>query len=466
MITIFKQPTQIHSSGANNYWAFQSDMRFAPRFNIRANVVDCVNSALLNSLLLPTNPQSLSVFDAASVLPDFVDIDPKPFILSASQSSQARQYKIELSESFRGLYIYGTTSTGTIANFDVVNNDSIFNIGTPSSIQDIGFVGGVVTTPVDNIYILNYGTASNGLVNSIQLSQSPTQSIAVTASIGVSFGYIVPTNIGVFSIGATAVSTCKWAILGQPDYLDWNEGNDYSNYIMNSTSSQFLTNFTSQSILRDEWATLSIINGSASMVEITDNLGLTYSKSIPSGVRIDIPTGTKNLQIDQSATSYKVVLKNSLGATVSVPMTFNIDTSTNNRGCASGSKNPLISNVRLMWLNDLGGWDYFTFKWVEEKRRVIERERFYKNLNWQSTKKDRGLTQYKTEDWLEWILVSDPVSDEISNVIGGLFTSSDVYLIYNDSLVPIEVLTDSHIINTGWDNNQVRCEFRLSRENR
>ncbi len=466
MITTFKQPTNIHSSGANNYWAFQSNFRFAPRFNIRANIVDCVDSSLLNSLLLPTNPQNYSVFDAQSVLPDFINYDPKPFILSASASKQSRQYKVELSESFRGLYIYGTTSLGTIQDFDVLNNEVIFDIGTPSAVEDIGFIGGIITTPIDNIFILNYGTASNGLVNSIELSQSPTQSIAVTASIGVSFGYIIPENINIFSIGATAVSGCKSAILGTPDYLDWNEGNDYADYTMTAQNKEWLTNFTTQTIFRDEWATLSFINGSASIAEITDNLGGTYSKSIPTGTRVDVPTGTRNLSINSDAISYTVVLKSSAGATISVPMLYNISNNTSNRGCSTSEDNPLISNVRLTWLNDLGGWDFFTFKFVEEKRRVVERERFYKNLTWLSTKSDRGLSQYKTADWLEWSLLSDPVADSISNGVSSLFTSAEVYVIYNDKLIPIEVLQDTHIINTGWDSNQIRVEFRLSRENR
>jgi len=77
---------------------------------------------------------------------------------------------------------------------------------------------------------------------------------------------------------------------------------------------------------------------------------------------------------------------------------------------------------------------------------------------------DRGLTAYKTTDWLEWSLLSDPVSDSVSNGVSSLFTSNEVYIIYGDKLVPVEVLQDTHIINTGWDNNQIRVEFRLSRQ--
>jgi len=469
MITQFKQPTDIHSSGANNWWAFQSDLRFAPRFNIRANIVDCNDSSLLNSLLLPTNPQNYSVFDAASVLPDFIEGDPQPFIFSATASAQARQYRVETSESFAGLYIEGTASAGIIQNFDVVNNESIFNIATPSTISDIGFIGGNVTVDIDDIWILNYGTASTSLVDSIELSQSPTQSIGVSASIGIATavrGFIVPQNISVFSIGATASSQCKWAILGNPDYLNWNQDDDYADYIMNSPNSAFLTNFTSQNIFRNEWSTLSIINGSASTAHVVDNLGGTYSFVIPSGVRIDIPSGTRNLGITASAKSYTITLRDALGSTQSLTMTYYINDDKNKRGCGLSETNPLISNVRLIWLNDLGGWDYFTFKWAEQKTRVVERERFYKNLTWQSQKVDRGLSQYKTEDWLEWSLLSDPVTDPVSNAVSSLFTSKEVFILYEDTLVPIEVLQDSHIINTGWDSEQIRINFRLSRRNK
>lgn len=499
MITIFNEPTQFHAAGAQNYWTFVSDFRFAPRFNIRANIVDCNDNALLNSLLLPTNPQNYSVFNAASVLPDFIDYSPSPYISTPVLSAQAREYRVELSESFQGLYIQGTASAGIIQNFDVVNNETVFTIATPSSIRDIGFVGGDVITPIGDIFILNYGTASTtSLINSIEISQSPTQSQGVSASIGITTairGFILPQNISVFSVGATNSSQCKWAILGNPDYLTWNAGADYSEYTMTSPISQFLTNFPYQTIFPDEVATLSFINGSASVAEIVDNLGGTYSKAIPQGVRIDIPSGTRNLQINPAAQSYTIVLKDSTGATVSLPHQYNISNNLNRRGCSLGDLNPLISNVRVLWLNDLGGWDYFTFKWVESKSRVVEPETFYKNLTWLSNKGSRGVSRYRVDDWQEWTLSSDEESDVVSNSISSLYTSKEVYVIfkrppvgvwilrdgawnddlfwvdldfwkdfYVDELVPIEVLTLNHRVNSGWDNNPITLQFRLSRQ--
>jgi len=118
-----------------------------------------------------------------------------------------------------------------------------------------------------------------------------------------------------------------------------------------------------------------------------------------------------------------------------------------------------------MWLNDVGGWDFYTFKWLEQKSRQVERQTYQKNLRYNATKRDRGFTSYKTEDFWEWELVSDLVSDEISDWVSTLFTSDDVYLIYDNSLLPVQVLTDSYISSVGWESNEIRLSVRLSRVN-
>ena len=465
MITVFKQPLTLHSASNINYWSFLSDFRFAPRFNIRANIIDGNTSALLNSLLLPTNPQNYSVFDAGGIMGDWVSSDPKPFITAASASNQSRSYKVELSESFEGFYIYGTSSAGTIQNVDVVNNSTVQIIGTPSSVLDIGFVGGNVTTATGDIFVINYGTASNGYINRFELSRSSTQSIAVTASVGVSYGYVVLNNVSVFSIGATAATSTKTAIKANIDYLDWTQDNDFGAWTLNSPASQFLTNLKEQPISFGEWSTLGFIQGTtASSFEITYSTGATASYSISNtSKRIDIASGTKNLNITGTYSSYTLRVKDAAGNYISEPIKYNIVPSSG-RDCST-SDNPLVSNIRLVWLNDLGGWDFFTFKYVEQKNRTITRDTFDKNLNWLSTKRDRTHTAYRVQDWQEWSLVSDLQPDDISYGISSLFTSNDAYLIYKDGLIPIQITTDTHIVSSGWDDNEIRVSFRLSRSN-
>lgn len=469
MITIIKQPLNIHSADTDNWFYFQSDFRFAPKFGLRTNFVR--GTDLLNSVLLPTNPDNLNVVNTGNILPDFVGRDPKPYILGASASDMSINYNLELSESFEGLYILGTSSVGKVEFVDVVNNFQILDIGTPSSVIGIEFVNGTITTPIDDIYVIGYATSSNGFVSRLELSADPIQSTSgITASVGAgSFGYIQFEEIIVYSIGATLSTSVKSAVKADIDYLPWNQDDDFSGFLIGTPTSQFQTRKKSFIIDRDEWMTLSFINSATvSSAEITDDLGATYSIpiNIPQTVRrVDIPAGTANLNIGSSASSYTIKLVNDVLGDVSETIKFEIRNYLSKRGSCLPGGNFLTSNLRLMWLNDLGGWDFYTFKWLEQKSRVVERQTYQKNLRYNATKRARGFTSYKTEDYWEWQLVSDLVDDEVGDWVANLFTSDDVYLIYDNDIVPVQVLTDSYIASVGWESNEIRITIRLSRSN-
>jgi len=469
MIFQIKEPLNIHSANTNNWFHFQSNFRFAPKFNLRTNFVSS-DLSLINSLLVPTNPDSLNVVNTGPVLSDFVGIDPKPFILGASASDMEIDYKVELSESFEGLYIGLTAAVSRVEFVDVLNNTQLTSIGIPAKVRGIGFINGIVNTPIDDIFVINYGTASSGFVNSLELSESPTASTGGIDALASGFGFLQFEEVILYSIGATFSTNLKTAIKADIDYLPWVQDNDFFGYLIGSDSSRFQTRLNEFDIASDEWMTLSFISGTTvSTIDIIDNNGLTYSKSVnisPSvSKRIDIPAGTANLSISASASSYTIRLRDNLGAPISELVKFNIKNNLSNRGSCLPGKDFLNKNLRIMWLNDLGGWDFYTFKWTEQKSRIIERDTYTKNLRYDATKRDRGFTSYKIKDFTEWELVSDLVSDRVSDWITSLFTSDSVYLIYDNDIYPIEVLSDSHIQDIGWESTEVRLSIRLSREN-
>lgn len=469
MITQIKAPTPIHSANVANWWHFSSNFRFAPKFNLRVNIVS--GTTLLNSVLLPTNPDNISPLNTGRILPDFIDTDPKPFISGASASGQSINYKLELSESFEGLYIQGTSSAGRVEFVDVLNNFSVLDIGTPSKVRDIGFIGGPVSEPIENIWIFTYATGSNGFVNRVQLSTSPTQSTSgITASVGAgSFGFLQMEEITTYSIGASFSTATASAVLADIDYFPWNEGNDFGPYLLGDETRQFLTRKKTFTIGTDEWATLSFINSAAGftpIVNIIDDLNNIYSFTMSiataSAVRVDIGAGTANLGISPTASRYTITLGGV--APLLETITFNIDRNFNRRNCGL-SGDLLISNLRLTWLNDLGGWDYYTFKWLADKTRQVVRDTFNKNLRYTSTKTSRQFTSWKIEDWVEWNLVSDLIDDDTAEWLSALFTSRAVYMIYDTNIYPVEVLTSSYISNRGFTQNEANVNIRFSRSN-
>lgn len=122
---------------------------------------------------------------------------------------------------------------------------------------------------------------------------------------------------------------------------------------------------------------------------------------------------------------------------------------------------------RIAWLNSLGGVDYYTFKYISNSSKRITRVNFDKNLNYPYTNSSRGLTTYKLDNFDQWSVVSDPLSDGESEWLGDLFTSTEVYWLRNNSeLIPITLIAEQYDRNIGLENNQLSLTFRLSRTSR
>jgi hypothetical protein len=456
--TLLSQPLTVHSSGNDNWFVFQSDLRFAPRFNMKMSILNESN-VLYNTVLVPTNPSNLNVFNIKNIIDDYVTPDFNCFITSATASQTVRQYKLGVTENFEGLYITASSSGGRVATASVINNYTLKSIVTPALVSEIGFVGGSITSPT--VYVYSYATASNGYINRLSLSSSATSNIPATGSIGTSEGFIVLTNYTVFSDTATYSTSLKFAAGANFDYLDYNSTNNYSGFVATSATASFLTKAPSGiSIQPNEAATLSFIQGLTQAVTsmyVVDNLGATYSKSITiatASVKIDIPSGTQNLNIAGSADWYEITLRN---GTQSVSQTFRY-----NINCLNIYWTPF----RVCWLNSYGGIDYYTFKFINNSSKRVERSNFDKQIVYGSTNQDRGLSTYRLNDFDQFTVVSDPLNDDESNWLQELFISNEVYWIRNGALIPITLTNDTYERNVGLESRELSCAFRLSRTNR
>ena len=121
---------------------------------------------------------------------------------------------------------------------------------------------------------------------------------------------------------------------------------------------------------------------------------------------------------------------------------------------------------RLTWLNSLGGVDYYTFKFINNSSKRITRANFDKNLNYGYNKQSRGITTYQLNDYDQYTVVSDPLSDEESEWLTDLLTSQEVYWIDGTTLIPITIIAEQYDRNIGLDNSTLQLTFRLSRTNR
>jgi hypothetical protein len=96
--------------------------------------------------------------------------------------------------------------------------------------------------------------------------------------------------------------------------------------------------------------------------------------------------------------------------------------------------------LRVKWLNELGGWDYFTFNMVSSASTKVERDQ-YKittgkfNLTtggvykYSEDDKERGYKTLNLKSIDTFIMSSDWIQPETGKFIQGLFTSPEVYLL-------------------------------------
>ncbi len=477
-ISLISQPSTIHSSGNSNWWSWNCSLSFAPKFNLKAYIMDAsIPPALYNTVLIPTNPSTFNILNIKNIIDDYVlptfnyNINT-PTIATVSVA----RYMIQTAETIEGLFITASSVGGKVGNLNVVNNNQLKHpIITPALIEDIGFTLGL-TTSYSPLFVYGgpgvqgYSYSSTGYINSFSMSSSDTSYQGVTWSIGNAEGYIILTSYTVFSEGPTTSTDIKYAVQSNIEYLDYNSSNNYSGYFMNGPTGKFLTKSPrSLDIQEDEYSTLSFLQGttySSNLMYVVDNLGLTYSKGItgshdPFGrtqsIRIDIPTGTRNLGITSSASYYDVRLLGGSTSSTVMSETFRyyincLDT--------------YWDTIRLCWLNSLGGIDYYSFKFTSSSGRKISRSNFDRNLTQNTTISDRGLTTYKLYDYDEYTVVSNPLDDDDSEWLVELSTSLEVYWIRNSVLIPITLIGDVYNRNVGLENYEATVNFRLSRTNK
>ncbi len=258
----------------------------------------------------------------------------------------------------------------------------------------------------------------------------------------------------------------------------WNGGLQYKDYlsydiddfyISSSPSSQgrFLTNGPKERTIREEQVEyLSLINwdngGSFNMTAVfksyTSNGTLvdTYTINLGTSTKqwkvLQVAVGTENLNtyLDfTNASYYTFYIQDSLTTQISEEIRFNIDTE-----CYR------YEQKRLMWLNRLGGWDFFTFNLRSDKTIDISRNEFKRNLrSYNSTTGlynysmgDRGRTTYNVDASLTETVFSNWLRDEELEWLEELYTSPEVYLIEDTTnMMPINIVDES--VTLGNKNN-------------
>ena len=163
--------------------------------------------------------------------------------------------------------------------------------------------------------------------------------------------------------------------------------------------------------------------------------------------RCDIPVGPKNLSYIEitNGTCFKYFIyevNNSVSSwwlyqKYSETWTFNLE-------CAC-SRNKKFT---LMWLNELGGWDYYNFTMRSDKGRKIDKQRFTRHLKsyqgaagYKYTLGQRGSTTYNVVSNDNYIVRTDWIDQPYLDWLSYLYESPEVYWIDEDTskIYPIDI---------------------------
>jgi hypothetical protein len=110
------------------------------------------------------------------------------------------------------------------------------------------------------------------------------------------------------------------------------------------------------------------------------------------------------------------------------------------------SNSSVYPNVRLMFLNRLGGWDYYNFDYDSKYSTTINRTSYQKTLDWNYNIGDRGSSVLAIQANTQVIANTDWITEYDYNYLQELFTSPNVFVIDEVTLVKIPIV----IVDTTW----------------
>jgi len=289
-------------------------------------------------------------------------------------------------------------------------------------------------------------------------TQSATQII-----LDIPFGVASTNESGVITnlqrISATTSS--RYTFNGTRQY--WELDKDYTQYIMGYTASPalFLTDWdynTPKPVIRGltnglhSYETISMLCNTftASYATINvyaeDGTNLTGFSIVLSTLnrfrRLDLGVGPQNITdqfglglidfTDPNISYYDVCVKSGV-ATQSVVMRYKLVD--NCYISVQGFDN--YEPTTILWLNRLGGWDYFTFTKDNKKTLSIKRDTWIRTLDVDYTygkiytQAERGVSNLMTEAETTYEVKSNWITDIESKWLESLFTSTEAYVIIN-----------------------------------
>lgn len=412
---------------------------------------------VLGTAKVIANPSGVGEFDASGIVRSYLSYDLKYATVGfASAPSSLIEIYVELKESVSGGLVTSVSNIGTAIqlNFSTPFEPGTY-FGTGNLISGLTLPG-LTLSSSGPFYVRNI-TTSSGEVTSFELYDAASGGSPITATGTFSGpGYVQTSDYGIpRQTSASSTNSNKALVINSTAspyvQLSWSDGDDYK---MNAVGSLPLTDYDfgndikgvaaatyeSVSLLQDattniQYAFLTQFDADDNYLTSSINCTNTFGYSAPNwtnshNARIDLGIGPANLSLDPLTVRYQVQLIDDNDDLVGPLMRFKIVDFCND-------------DVRLMWLNYLGGFDYAYFKLVSEESKT-ERKTFKKELQFNDQANDRGETVYHSQSQSTFTLSSRFLSDSEADWMQSLFESPEVYRMQGSTFTPVIVTSDTY----------------------
>lgn len=450
-VSFIQEPFEYNPVNAPMWVVATSSSWQDPSFNYVFNLftydrLNVNNFTDLGIYRIPPRPTGEGIFDLHKIIRSGIsnEYDVTTSDISTGTSSLLPVIDNSCMSKFR--YKYGYEESITPLTFSSV---FAYTSGSQSLIGlSFSFSTGVL--PGDIINVLMSPTSSNTYYNGYSIVNSLSGNNVL---LGTQFTGLTESGIGGqinYIQRYTGTGSYMFALNGTRQYYDPNingisNTNGYTDFYKNNnyifgSGSNFLTTYNGYKdifgsdidcVSYNQYETVSIIcktqsSYSVSLTTYDINMnqtgGYTSSNySILSDYQLyNLGVGTSNLNI-------------SFGVSFSNVSYYKV---TINSGTQSASvyrkvvKNPSpFSNYRLMFLNRLGGYDYYNFNYDSTFSIDINRKKFNKTLDWNYNVGDRGESILTTSTNTKTIINTDWISESDYLYLQELVTSPNVYVI-------------------------------------
>jgi hypothetical protein len=430
-----------------------TDFKYIFRPEYRIEPFSTTSFTTLGTYRIPPKPvNGDGLFSPHRALKSFLNTNStivNPFItgFTASSSSALIDYRI----------IYGLEYNPDLFFTDTISVSG--NMGlTFSSAHDFA-VGDIITIDKSNkSFNPEYdGTASVvSIPNSLSIKTNKTFSSTLLAN---ESGYVVNN----FRLSGTSSGYKTWN--GTRQYEE--RATSFLPYLIATQSGQtgeFLTNLynttlaSAKPIETNDYETLSFCLNETPLIDyylyvntydVNGNITATYSSatmSVNTHRRLEIGVGPANLTNVNftNVNSYRVYLRK-----ITVPGPFPTFTVSEFRYYKINTQCSNYEKQRLVFLNRLGGFDYFSFTLDSKRTMTISRIEYEKTLAFDYTIGDRGKSILAQKAEEKMTLNSNWLTENESIWLEELLTSPDVYILTtNNTKLPIIITDTSYEIKT------------------